>query len=111
MDKRAILVVYDKVSGMMDLMVEAAEAQDWQVLTELESQCSAYVDTLRMSDSHDDLTKDEMVYKMTIIQKILDDDRRIRKLTEPWMKQLTDLIHRSATSRKVNRAYGMNLVS
>jgi Flagellar protein FliT. len=111
MDKKAILAVYDKVSGVMGLMVQAAEANDWDAVTELEPQCSAYVDALRASDSHDGLTEDEMQYKMGVIQKILDDDRRIRELAQPWMKELSGLIHSSANSRKVNRAYGANMAS
>lgn len=111
MDKKAILAVYEKVSGVMSLMVKAAEAKDWDIVTELEPQCTAYVSALRTSDHHDGLTDDEMEYKMSMIQKILDDDRRIRELTQPWMKELTDMIHSSANSRKVNRAYGTNMAS
>ncbi len=106
MDKQAILAVYEKLSGVMSLMVQAAEAGDWDRLTELMPQCSAYVDVLRANDRHDGLTEDEMAHKMTVIGKILDDDRRVRELTQPWMKQLSDLIHNASVSRKLNRAYG-----
>ncbi|MDL2284137.1 flagellar protein FliT [Oxalobacter sp. OttesenSCG-928-P03] len=111
MDKNTILTVYDKVSGVMGLMVLAAEASDWDRLTELQPQCKAYVDTLRISDHHEGLTDEEIEHKMFLIRKILDDDRRIRELTEPWMKQLADLLGHSVTSRKVNQAYGLNAVS
>jgi flagellar protein FliT len=111
MDRKAILAVYDKVSGVMGLMVQAAEANDWDMVTELEPQCTAYVDALRASDNHDGLTEDEMQYKMSIIQKILDDDRRIRELLQPWMKELSDLICSSANSRRINRIYGTNMAS
>lgn len=111
MDKTAIQAVYDKVSGVMGLMVQAAEAGDWDRLTELELQCSAYVDALRIYDHHDGLTDDERDCKMQVIRKILDDDRRIRDLTEPWIKQLSELIHHSAVSHKVNRAYGFSTLS
>ena len=105
MDKNAIITVYEKVSGVMGLMVQAAEASEWDMLTELESQCSAYVDVLKTSDSHEGLTEDEAMHKISIIRKILDDDRRIRELTEPRIKELGDLIRHTATERKINRAY------
>lgn len=111
MDKKAILLVYDKISAVMDLMVQAAEASNWDALTELETQCSAYVDALKTSDHHDGLTEDEGEYKMQVIRKILEDDRKIRDLTEPWMKRLSELISHSSTSRKVNQAYGLNAAS
>ncbi len=110
MDKNAIITVYEKVSGVMDLMVQAAEANEWDMLTELESQCSAYVSVLKTNDSHEGLSEDEARHKISIIQKILDDDRRIRELTEPRIKELGDLIRHSATARKVNRAYRANVI-
>lgn len=111
MDKKAILAVYEKVAGVMSLMVQAAESSDWDQVTALEPACSAYVDSLRSSDHHEGLTDDELQYKMAVIRKILDDDRRIRELADPWMKQLTGMIHSSATSRKVNRAYSTNMAN
>ncbi|MDR0934655.1 MAG: flagellar protein FliT [Burkholderiaceae bacterium] len=105
MDREAILAVYHKVSGVMDLMVRAAEAGDWDEVTELEPQCSAYVDVLRASDHHDGLTEDEREYKMRVIRKILEDDQRIRELATPWMRELSELIHHSVTIRKVSQAY------
>lgn len=111
MDKKAILAVYDKVSGVMGLMLQAAEAADWDTVTELGPQCTAYMDALRTSDNHEGLTEEEMEYKMSVIRKILDDDRRIRELAQPWMKELGDLIHSSSNTRKINRAYGANMAS
>jgi len=111
MDKKAIFSVYEKVAGVMNLMVQAAEASDWDAVTALEPQCSAYVGALRTTDHHDDLTEEEMQYKMRVIQKILDDDRRIRELAQPWMKELSDLIHSSSNSRKIYRAYGASMAS
>lgn len=111
MDKHAIMTVYEKVSGVMGLMVQAAEASEWDMLTELESQCAAYVDVLKSGDSHEGLTSDEMEHKIKVIQKILDDDLRIRELTESRMKELGELIRHSSTTRKLNRAYRASMPS
>jgi flagellar protein FliT len=111
MEKEAILAVYEKISGVMNLMVQAAEASDWDALTELEGHCSSYMDTLRLNDHHDGLSEKEVQYKMEVIQKILDDDRKIRELTEPWLKKLSELINHSANSRKVSQAYGFSSIN
>lgn len=108
MNQQAILAVYEKVSGVMDLMVQAAEGGEWDLLAQLEMQCTAYVDSLRRSDHHEGLTEEDRQRKMQMIEKILDDNRRVRELTTPWMKQLTDLLQHSATSRKVHQSYGFN---
>lgn len=111
MEKDAILTVYEKVSAVTGLMVQAAEAADWDMLTELGPQCAAYVDALRAGDSHEGLTGEEAEYKMGVIRKILEDDRRIRDLAAPRMRELGDLVHSSATSRRINRAYiGANMI-
>ena len=111
MEKSVILSVYEKVSGVMGLMVQAAEEKDWDRLIELETHCSSYMDTLRFGDHHDDLTVEELQYKMDLIRKILNDDRKIREQTEPWMKELSDLIRHSSTARKINHAYGSSNIS
>ncbi|WAW09552.1 flagellar protein FliT [Oxalobacter vibrioformis] len=105
MDKHVIMAVYDKISAVMSLMVQAAEMNDWDTLVDLELQCSTYVNTLRAGDHHDGLTEDEIQLKMDMIQRILEDDRRIRELADPRMKELSDLIYHSATTRKVQQAY------
>jgi len=111
MDKEAILAVYEKVSGVMGLMVQAAQANDWDTLIELDMSCSSYMEILRSDDNHEGLSEEELQHKMQMIQKILDDGRKIRELTEPWMKELSGFINHSTTSRKVNQAYGFNNVN
>ena len=111
MKKSVILSVYEKVSTVMGMMVQAAEEKDWDRLIELESHCSSYMDTLRFGDHHDGLTAEELQYKMNVIRKILDDDKKIREYTEPWMKELSGLISHSFTARKVNQAYGSSNIS
>ena len=108
MDSKAILVLYDKVSALTGLMVQAAEKGDWDALAELELQSSPYLDTLQVNDHNNDLTDDEIEHKMQLIQKILDDNQHIRELTESGMKELSSMINSSEKARQVNRAYSLN---
>jgi flagellar protein FliT len=105
MEKREILSVYEKVSSVMEKMAQAAQDSDWDMLIELEAHYTLYMNLLRQKDHHEDLTDEEIQFKMELIQKILDDDKTIRELTEPWMKQLSELIAHSSTSRKIDHAY------
>jgi flagellar protein FliT len=44
--------------------------------------------------------------KVDLLRKILDDDRRIRDLTSPWMAHLSAMIGNTTTQRRLANAYG-----
>ncbi len=44
--------------------------------------------------------------KVQMLRQILDDDRAIRDLTEPWLQRLQGLIHNTGQQRKLEQAYG-----
>lgn len=44
--------------------------------------------------------------KVALIKQILEDDRKIRDLTMPWMAQLSKLINSTGTERRLANAYG-----
>ena len=45
--------------------------------------------------------------KVNAIRKMLDSDRKIRDLTQPWMAKLQAMISNKAVERRVARAYGI----
>ena len=99
MPKRNILSVYDDMLQVSHQMVEAAQRQDWDTLTELESICATYVKQIQLAKRQTDLTSTEVQTKVAYLMKILADDRRVRDLSEPWMVELASMMAPKARLR------------
>jgi len=108
MDAQAVMVIYEEISYFTNRMLGAASDNDWDSLESLERECSSRIAILQEYDNDANmlLTEEEHQKKMDLIRKILDDDRQIREITEPWMRKLSELINHSSVSRKLNQTYG-----
>ncbi|WP_019141159.1 flagellar protein FliT [Noviherbaspirillum massiliense] len=107
MNNQEIISIYETVAGITDQMLAAARSGDWELLAELETQCSSQVEILRKNDRpREALTEAAREQKTRVIKKILADDREIRNLTEPWMAQLSVMLNSAGTERKLSRTYG-----
>jgi flagellar protein FliT len=102
-----LMSIYEKVAQITDQMLNAAKSSDWDLLIELESQCSSEVQTLQLNESRDELPEEMRQRKIRVIKKILADDKEIRNLTEPWMRKLSLLMQSSQSSRLITNTYGM----
>jgi flagellar protein FliT len=110
MNSVEILSIYEHVAVITSNMLDAARNNDWDRLTQLENDCSKHVNTLREVETPTELTVELKEKKVRIIKKILADDREIRDLTEPWMRQLSNLMQSANTSRKLSNSYGANQI-
>jgi len=99
--------LYEQMSTISTVMVEAARAKDWERLVDLEQQVAALRDKL-MADDGGNLSDGERIAKATLIQRILDDDAEIRRHTEPWMEHVRKFLGDGARQRQVEKAYGAN---
>jgi len=109
MDSQEIITVYESIAGITEQMVAAARTGDWEKLASLEARCVSQVDLIRKNEEPPEALSDSArERKITIIKKILADDREIRAITEPWMERLTALIDSTSTERKLSQAYGIN---
>lgn len=106
MTSQEVVTVYEAMMGITEQMVLAAESSDWDRLVVLEQQCSAYTQQLKDSEPPVPLAGANRERKVRAIRQMLDDDRRIRDLTMPWMAQLSALISNSGNQRRVAHAYG-----
>jgi flagellar protein FliT len=99
--------IYEEMSALSARMVEAARANDWDNLIELEKSVSALRNILKTDeDPNANLAPTESLRKAAIIQRILDDDAEIRRHTEPWMEQLRAYLSAGSKRKQVARAYG-----
>lgn len=107
MTNAEIIAVYEAMVGIADQMLAAATAGDWDRLTQLEQQCAACVRQLKEQGDGRPLAGQERVRKVDAIRRMLDADRKIRDLTQPWMARLSALIGNTTLERRVARAYGV----
>lgn len=103
-----MISLYEEVAVITDQMLAAARTGDWEQLAALETRCSDRVEILKMHPPAAPLTENLREKKISIIKKILADDREIRDITQPWMAHLAELINSSGTERKLHQLYGAN---
>lgn len=106
MTSQEVVSVYETMVGLTAQMLNAASASDWDQLVVLEQQCAAHVRTLKDSEPPAPLVGESRTRKVEAIRKMLDDDRKIRDLTMPWMAQLSALMNNAGAERRLARAYG-----
>jgi flagellar protein FliT len=101
-----MLSAYEAIGRITGEMLHAAKGAQWDQLAELEKSCSAVVSRLR-DGGEVALNAAGRERKIALIRQILDDDRKIRDLTQPWMARLTALINNNKVERRIAAAYGV----
>ncbi len=106
MTNQDVLTVYAAMGELSSQMVTAANASDWERLEALEQRVSDHVALLKAQETTVRLEGEQRQRKVTLIKQMLDDDRQVRDLIQPWMAQLSKLINSTGTERRVHNAYG-----
>lgn len=102
------LSLYQEMGILSTRMVEAARAQDWDTLINLEHSVAALRDSLLNEDDNSNLSSSALKLKSELIQRILADDAEVRRHTEPWMEQVRKFLGSGAKQRQVEQAYGIH---
>ncbi len=90
-----IIGMYETMGEISGRMVEAAQANDWDRLVDLEKNVARLRDSLQLEDrSPLSLTEEERGRKLHLIHRILDADVEIRRHTEPWMAPVRQFLDR-----------------
>ena len=105
MTTQQVLSTYEAMVQLTGQMLQAATDNDWDRLVDLEKQCAEHVKVLKANDLLP-LEGEPRHRKVEAIRKMLDDDRKIRDLTMPWMAQLSALLSNAGAERRLARAYG-----
>jgi flagellar protein FliT len=111
MEDEELLSIYENVAVITDQMLIAARIGDWDQLVELELRCASQVEMLRNEEGRTALTGAVRERKLALIKKVLEDDRQIRSITEPWMDRLAGLINSAGAERKPSLAGGRSRTS
>jgi flagellar protein FliT len=106
MDALELIATYERILEVTGRMLEAARNDDWDRLTELERNCKAEVGRLiAQGDRAAELPDDLRARKAQIVRDVLADDAEIRRLTDPWMAQLEQMIGHVHNERRLVRTY------
>ncbi|MCB5183758.1 flagellar protein FliT [Methylobacillus gramineus] len=105
MSTQDTLSLYAAVVEITDQMLDAAKQHDWQRLALLEAECAERVKSASLTVCEDPLMEPEQKMKVAHIKKILDADRQIRNIIDPWMVKLSDLLSNNAANRQMFDTY------
>jgi flagellar protein FliT len=87
-----VLNYYQAIEKASHDMLEAARSGDWDQVLKLEGACVVLIAQLKHSAAGQTLGGDEAQFKSRIMQRILVNDAQIRRLAEPWLDELDDLL-------------------
>lgn len=102
----AQLEIYEQMCALSTRMVEAARANDWERLIDLERSVAVLRQTLLKEGENGAGSPVETQRKRELIQRILRDDAEVRRHTEPWMEQVRRFLTGNVRKRQVDQAYG-----
>lgn len=98
------LAHYESLAQLMDAMHQSALQGDWVSLSTLEARSQEHINTL-MSAPSIALDAADQQHKLSLIQRILQQDARIRALAEPQLEKLGEQLHATGIKRKSTLAY------
>lgn len=102
----AQIEIYEQMCALSARMVEAARANDWDGLIDLEHAVADLRETLMQDADKTPVDPREVEKKRSLIQRILRDDAEVRRHTEPWMEHVRHFLNGNARKQQVDRAYG-----
>jgi flagellar protein FliT len=92
MSNENVCSLYETVAEVTNQMLQAAQNQDWDELSELEVSCADYVEQIRDYDELQPEDGEAYKRKLSSIKQILANDREIRNLMAPWMMKLNNML-------------------
>jgi flagellar protein FliT len=107
MTTNEVLAVYESMVHLSGQMLDAAASSDWDRVVQLENCCAGHVERLRAGEAGVPFQGEQRSKKIAIIQKLLDDDRKIRDLAMPKLAELSALLGNTRTQRRLAHAYGV----
>ena len=108
MDSIQTITTYEAILATTNKMLTAAQKSEWEQLVLLEKECRALAQKLVQEDTQPVLSPEQQQKKVQMIRQILSEDAEIRKITEPWMSKLQEMIGSTGRTRSLNQAYQPN---
>ena len=105
LDQQQTLYIYEQLLAISSEMLEAANQGDWDKMCQLQTDCSKEINTLKREGVAVSYTDQQRDRKIELIQKILANDKAIRDIANPWLKELSTLLHTTDKQMKLANAY------
>ncbi len=86
-----LIALYEEVALMTSRMLTAAQQRDWDQLSRLEHSCASCIERISGCTNVPRLTGEIRQRKISLLRRILDNDRETRELSEPWMRNAAHL--------------------
>jgi flagellar protein FliT len=96
----AQIEIYEQMCALSTRMVEAARANDWNQLIDLERTVAGLRQSLLSEPEGGTIDAFEAEKKRELIQQILRDDAEVRRHTEPWMEQVRHFLSGDTRKRR-----------
>ena len=87
-----LLHYYEAIERASQEMLEAARDGDWDRVVKLEGACTVLIGRLKLAAETASLDADSRRAKSRIMQSILVNDAEIRKLAEPWLADIEQVM-------------------
>ncbi len=105
MNSLQIITTYEAIQATTGKMLLAAQNGEWDKLITLEQECRHLTEQLMQNKSEPELGEKLQQRKVKIIHQVLEDDSKIRTITEPWMEKLNDMLNTTGRKRDLQKAY------
>ncbi|CAG2154519.1 Flagellar protein FliT [Cupriavidus yeoncheonensis] len=102
----AIVTCYEEILVLSGRMLEAAQAADWDTVTELQRSYLALVENLRQLDHEAPFSDAERMRRYQLLDRILTYDARIRDLAMPQLQKVGAMLTSSRRQFDLSAAYG-----
>ncbi len=86
-----VITMYETIAGLTNQMAAAARSSDWDRLISLEHQCAS-ASSPACNGTIAPLGGVARLRKLDLLKQILANDREIRNSTEPWIRQLSNIM-------------------
>jgi flagellar protein FliT len=98
---------YEAIAAVTARMLDAARADNWNQLFQLQDEYERLVDEIRPIDARSALDEAGRQRKHDLLRQILDHDAEIRDLASPRVARLSALIASNRQTRALNDMYGL----
>ncbi len=108
MNSLQIIATYEAIQAITGQMLLAAQNNEWDTLITLEEECKKLTKQLIQNKSEQKLSDELLHKKEKIIRQVLEDDAKIKSITQLWMRKLNDTLNTTGRKRNLHRAYQLD---
>lgn len=99
---------YRRLSDLSDEMLRSAQEQGWSQLMGLGQRYVAALESLRTVDRSTPLKPEDTILRQILLLRILDNDARTRRLIDPSIGRVEDMIGAIGVSEHLLRTFGQD---